>query len=151
MHGILCSSADWVIMGPDKGLAFILADQGYDVWMGNARGNTWSKKHRSLSPAQDKFWDFSWHEIGVYDLPAMIDYIVNKTSVEKISYVGHSQGTTSFFVMVSEKPEYNEKIKVMVALAPVAFMENVPSQFVLYLANLIRAFWVSDSIMMIEI
>lgn len=37
-------------------------------------------------------------------------------------YVGHSMGTTSCLVLLSEKPEYNEKIKLFIALAPVAFM-----------------------------
>lgn len=60
MHGLLCSSADWVLMGPEKGLAYILADLGYDVWMGNARGNTWSRKHIQYNPDKDKeeFWTF---------------------------------------------------------------------------------------------
>lgn len=31
-------------------------------------------------------------------------------------------GTTACFVMLSEKPEYNERIKLFIALAPVAFM-----------------------------
>ncbi len=36
-HGILASSADFIISGPDKGIAFILADLGYDVWLSNFR------------------------------------------------------------------------------------------------------------------
>lgn len=59
MHGLLCSSADWVNMGPEKSLAYLLVDAGYDVWMGNARGNTWSRKHVSLNPDKDHdFWKF---------------------------------------------------------------------------------------------
>lgn len=67
--------------------------------------------------------------MGIYDLPAMIDYTLNITNSKEIYYIGHSQGTTSFFVMCSERPEYNEKIKLMIALAPVAFMSNVKNPF----------------------
>ncbi|XP_065074235.1 lipase 1-like [Ochlerotatus camptorhynchus] len=127
MHGLLCSSADWVIIGPNNGLAYLLADQGFDVWLGNARGNRYSRQHTSLTPNMFAFWQFSWHEIGYYDLPAMIDYTLNHTNQSNLHYIGHSQGTTVFFVMTSTRPEYNAKIQLMQAFAPVAFTENVRS------------------------
>ena len=36
-------------------------------------------------------------------------------------------GTTMNLVLLSEKPEYNEKIKLFIALAPVAFMTHIKS------------------------
>lgn len=36
-------------------------------------------------------------------------------------------GTTMAFVMLSEKAEYNEKLKLFIALAPVAFMTHIKS------------------------
>lgn len=74
-HGLLSSSADWLLSGPEKALAFILADAGYDVWLGNARGNTYSRKHVQLRNDEPAFWDFSWHEMAEYDVPAEIDFV----------------------------------------------------------------------------
>ncbi|XP_069668913.1 lipase 3-like isoform X2 [Periplaneta americana] len=128
-HGLISSSVDWVVMGPEKGLAYMLADAGYDVWMGNARGNMYSTAHKKLSPMAPSFWSFSWHEMGVYDLTAEIDYVLSNTSENSLNYVGHSMGTTMFLVLMSIKPEYNAKIRHMVALAPVAFLKDTKSPF----------------------
>ncbi|XP_055523108.1 lipase 1-like, partial [Wyeomyia smithii] len=127
MHGLLCSSADWVLVGPNNALAYLLADEGYDVWLGNARGNIYSRAHLTLTPNMFAFWQFSWHEIGFYDLPAMIDYILVQSGHQKLHYIGHSQGNTSFYVMASTRPEYNEKIHLMQALAPVAYTQYIQS------------------------
>ncbi|XP_043269207.1 uncharacterized protein [Venturia canescens] len=129
MHGLLSSSADWVITGPHRALAYLLADEGYDVWLGNTRGNTFSRKHKKYSTLDTEFWQFSWHEMGCHDIPAMIDYILKEADQEQLIYVGHSQGTTGFFVMASEHPEYQNKIKAMFALAPVAYMTHMTSPF----------------------
>ena len=37
---------------------YILADSGYDVWMGNARGSIYSKRHVRLSTDKAKYWQF---------------------------------------------------------------------------------------------
>ncbi|KAK7871603.1 hypothetical protein R5R35_001795 [Gryllus longicercus] len=133
-HGLLSSSADWVLTGPDHALAYILADAGYDVWLGNFRGNTYSRQHVRYTADDNEFWNFSWNENGKFDLPAMIDYVLNYTGKEKLYYAGHSMGTTSFFVLNSLKPEYNDKIRLMFSLAPIAFMNHVTSPFLKALA-----------------
>lgn len=82
----------------------MLADAGYDVWMGNARGTENSCKHTHLNPNgsnQKEYWSFSWHEIGYYDLPAFIDYILKLTKYAKLNYIGFSQGTTTFLVITT--------------------------------------------------
>ncbi|KAJ8680379.1 hypothetical protein QAD02_016166 [Eretmocerus hayati] len=123
-HGLMASSFDWVIGGKKRfALAFLLADQGYDVWMGNARGNIYSRCHIYYAPSQSEFWDFSWQEMGLYDLPAAIDYIAETTN-QNVTYVGHSMGTTMFFVMAIERPDIASKINIMFGLSPIVYMSN---------------------------
>lgn len=80
----------------DVAPAFVAARAGYDVWLGNSRGNTYSCEHVSLKPFKNekKFWDFDWQEMGMYDIPASLDYITELTNYPKVAYIGHSQGTT---------------------------------------------------------
>ncbi|KAL0127522.1 hypothetical protein PUN28_003063 [Cardiocondyla obscurior] len=126
-HGLLSSYTDWIIPGTDNGLAFILANEGYDVWLGNFRGNTYSRAHISLSPSDSTFWNFSFHEMGVYDLPAMISYITHMTSQPLHSYIGHSMGTTASYVMVAERPEIAQMVRMIISLAPTAFVKHIKS------------------------
>ncbi|KAG8230458.1 hypothetical protein J437_LFUL009947 [Ladona fulva] len=143
-HCLLCSSAVWVIMGTEDGLAYILADAGFDVWMGNARGNVYSREHVSLHPSKNAFWDFTWHDMGLYDIPAEIDHILENTGENQLFYVGHSMGTTVFFAMASMLPEYNTKIKAMHALAPVAFNGKMKSPVRLLAPLLGNAEWLAN-------
>ncbi|XP_047477840.1 lipase 3-like [Penaeus chinensis] len=123
-HGLYGSSADWILNKADQALAYIMADDGYDVWLTNARGNRYSRAHQTLDPNDFNFWDFSWDEIADFDLPATIDYVLPTTGARDLFYVGFSMGTTVFFAMLSEHPEYNDKIRAMAALAPVAHQGN---------------------------
>jgi len=70
---------------------YILADNCFDVWMSNSRGNFESKEHESLSIEGDEYWAFSWHEMGEYDVPAVVSHILDVTGKSQIHYAGHSQ------------------------------------------------------------
>lgn len=127
MHGLLQSAASWVDAGPGAGLAYLLA-RDHDVWLGNARGSHYSRKHTTLDPDHSSaYWQFCVDEIGKYDVPAIIDKVLNETGSEKLNYVGFSQGAGTYFIMCSERPEYCEKAQLMIALAPAARQTNTKS------------------------
>ncbi|KAJ8675722.1 hypothetical protein QAD02_011508 [Eretmocerus hayati] len=119
-HGLLASSESWTVAGRGFALAYILSDQGYDVWMGNFRGNTYSKKHIKLSTSDPLFWDFSMHELGIYDLPAIINYITELRN-DNLFYISHSLGAPILCIMAVERPEVSKKVKAMVGLAPATY------------------------------
>lgn len=66
--------------GPDS-LAFFFAEAGFDVWLNNDRGNIYSRHHKYLDRETDskEYFDFSFQDLGKYDMPAFIDYIRDLT------------------------------------------------------------------------
>ncbi|KAJ8676401.1 hypothetical protein QAD02_012188 [Eretmocerus hayati] len=125
LHGLLAASDVWVLRGPKEDFTFMLVDAGYDVWVMNYRGNFYGKRHKKLIPKEDKFWRFSWHEMGVYDTATAIDHVLNTTGQSKVALVGHSMGTTTGLVLLSSKPEYNDKVNVFLGFAPIAIFTHL--------------------------
>ncbi|CAI2352820.1 unnamed protein product [Caenorhabditis sp. 36 PRJEB53466] len=111
-HGLLCASSDWVVNLPDQSAGFLFADAGFDVWLGNMRGNTYSMKHKDLKPSHSAFWDWSWDEMATYDLNAQINHVL--------------EGTLTMFSHLSKDDgSFAKKIKKFFALAPVGSVKNI--------------------------
>ncbi|XP_046645897.1 lipase lipl-4-like [Daphnia pulicaria] len=130
-HGMMGTDHFWLVGSTNSSLAFILADHGFDVWLGNARGNTYSRKHVSFNPDQDEaFWDFSWDEMGQYDIPSSIDYVLNATGQEKLAaYFGYSLGCSVFFMGASQYPRINDQVDIMIGLGPTVSVAHLNNYF----------------------
>ena len=138
-HGLEDSSATWVLAGPEHGApAFRLAEAGYDVWLGNFRGTKYGRSHKNLDPDTDlEFWRFSLHELGVKDIAAMITSILRISGRPKMSFIGHSMGTTSFLILSSYRPHLVKSVDLAILMAPVVKPHNM-SNFICYVAPLQR-------------
>ena len=108
----------WWVDNWEKSPAIILAKQGFDVWVGNNRGNPYSKFHKTLVPDADvKYWDFSFEEMGLYDTKAMIQHINNETNKKKISYIGFSQGGTQmYYGLALNNQWFKEHLSLVITL-----------------------------------
>ncbi|XP_035708198.1 lipase member K isoform X2 [Folsomia candida] len=127
MHGGAMSSSDWLVnLSEDNCLPFLLANQGYDVWLGNLRGNMYSNRHINLTHNDPLFWNYGMDEVAKYDIPDAIDYILEKSKRRKLHFLGYSIGNTPFYMTMASRPEYNEKIGIHVSYAASVFFSTFP-------------------------
>ncbi|GAA0154643.1 lipase [Lithospermum erythrorhizon] len=122
-HGVLVDGLTWLLNSPEESLAYILADNGYDVWVSNIRGTRFSRRHVTLSPNSRAYWNWSWDDLITHDLPSIINLIFKQTG-QKIHYVGHSLGTLMALTSFSEGLEV-DKVKSAVLLSPVAYLSHM--------------------------
>jgi len=64
---------------------------------------------------------FGFDEGGLYD---SVDYVLEQTGQDSLHYGCHSMGCTQYLIMLASLPEYNDKIKLGVLLAPPAYMSH---------------------------
>ena len=103
---------------PRRSLAFVLASEGYDVWVGSNRGYR--------RPRREHLWNFDLNTLA-RDLKVVIRGVLANTGVSKLAYVGFSQGATVAFIALTQSPKLNTRINLFVALAPVATWKRPPS------------------------
>lgn len=112
-HGILSNSVTFMV-NEERSLAFWLVEQGefrresprgrlgacpltcsvdagYDVYLSNIRTN-FKMPHRHFPRSDPRYWAWSIEQIAMYDLPAVVDFVMGRTG-KKPAYIGHSQGT----------------------------------------------------------
>jgi pimeloyl-ACP methyl ester carboxylesterase len=127
----------WVdaqVFGGGEPMMLQLVNAGYDVWMGNNRATRYSNdntlypnadnpSHPSYSQENALKYDFSWFEMGVSDLPAMIDKVLEITKQPKLTYIGYSQGTSQMFYGLTQKEDsyFADRLNKAIFLAPCVF------------------------------
>lgn len=133
LHGLLQSSGSFASSGRNS-LAYYLYKQGFDVWLGNNRCGFKPKWNmEKLEFDESKKWDWDMNDMVKYDVKAMVQNVLSRTGYEKLSLVGHSQGTTQGFMgLVNGEKIYGsradddkfrliDKLENFVALAPAVY------------------------------
>ncbi|KAI1288017.1 Lipase 3 [Halotydeus destructor] len=144
LHGGIASSSCWIINDKDavrpldrlaktgrmvqvgNTTAFAVANQGYDVWLGNYRSSFHAKGHTDLASDDPKYWDFSLDELIAFDTAAMIDHVIQRTQANNLALVTMSQASTLTLGLMASQAKYNDLVKPLIALAPCAHLVHMP-------------------------
>lgn len=121
-HGDFQDGTSWLEgFGDAQPFHLKLVDAGYDIWIGNNRGTMYSWDHVTLDSAKDPaYWDWTWAQMGLYDDTANITAIKKAAGVDKIFYLGYSQGTIQMHYGLAhlESTFHVDNVHKVVSLAP---------------------------------
>ena len=102
-HGFTGSGDDFFVNGESGSLGFYLVQKGFEVWIGNSRGNKYSHSSSAQKISNSEFFDYSFQDMALFDIPAVYAFIISKIEKwQKIVYIGHSQGTQQFFAALAD-------------------------------------------------
>ena len=95
LHGFTDSSDNFVVNTKERAPAFVLASQGYDVYLGNFRGNYYSQGHQYLDSSNDvRYWEHATlFRQGLHDIPAFVNEVLKQSGFEKLTIISHSFGS----------------------------------------------------------
>ncbi|XP_077486623.1 lipase member M-like [Amblyomma americanum] len=143
LPSLMATSDMWFLNYPSQSPGFLLADDGFDVWAMNARESVEYSHHRTMSKEDEKYWQWSFDEIGRYDLAAGIDHVLTATGASKLTLFSLSQGVTIALVLLSTRPQYNEKVELVVGYAPMGNITDMRHPVPLAL-QMLRQFAISE-------
>ena len=100
-------------------MAYQLAKDGWDVWITNNSAVQYSQEHDTWTPYDKEYWAMDWRKYALYDFPAAVAEIRKRNGDKKVTYVGHSQGTTQMLAGMGLIPEwYDENVSSAVLMGP---------------------------------
>ena len=93
-------------------------------------GNTYSRGHVNQSLSEKEYWRFTWDEHAEYDLPAMLELMMEVTGQEEYFYLGHSMGTLTYFTACNYQAWVCNNTRLMMGYGPHTVVPHLVSQTV---------------------
>lgn len=105
LAGCMLNSEIWFCQEAlDDNLPLHLTLLGYDVWCMNRRGSKYSSKHLSKTVNEEAYWDYCLDDSVLYDLPAVIQRVLEVTGFKNLTLIGFSQGSAEIMAYLSIHP-----------------------------------------------
>ena len=133
---VMYSAELFMMHGPDLSPAFYFYNQGYDVFMSNLRGTTFSRRHETLDPDVDReFWAFNYGSYEI-DQRANIQYILDLTQQAQVYVYAPAVGATAFIIGMSFYPDwYQQRVITAAFMGPATTFSYTRSQLLLLFIN----------------
>lgn len=127
MHGFLTTGMDWVAQPTTSdSLPYMLSDSGFDVWIGNNRGNIFSVSNTKMDINTEEFWDaVDVDTMAALDVPSIFDYVLAATKAPKLDWVGHSQGGGVMIFALAKNASLKDRLGTAALLAPGVHMAHL--------------------------
>lgn len=134
----------------NRSLAFVLANNGYDVWLGETRGSNDANSRRSTSRAIGAvfngenarknmtiaenirllleswdYWSFSQDDIVAHEYKSHIDTVLKITGSQKLHLFTFSLSTPTSLAFLGSRPDYAAKVQGYVSMAPIVSGQGV--------------------------
>ena len=122
-----------------------MVQQGFDVWSSNIRVSKYSKTHIPPMESQVDFYNNSFEDYGLKDLPAMYKKVLSfyPNPNQKIIYMAHSQGTSMGFAALLDKSTQDFFVKHTehyFAFSPIVFMTESILRYVTWPIGAVEVF-----------
>ena len=63
------------------------------MWLGNSRGNKYSRGHEEWDEYWHQYWDFNLFDLA-HDVEENIDFVLKETGKSRVSFIGSGHGAT---------------------------------------------------------
>eukprot|EP00768_Dysnectes_brevis_P005277 gnl/Dysnectes_brevis/377_a419_4777.p1 GENE.gnl/Dysnectes_brevis/377_a419_4777~~gnl/Dysnectes_brevis/377_a419_4777.p1 ORF type:complete len:439 (+),score=115.29 gnl/Dysnectes_brevis/377_a419_4777:55-1371(+) len=101
VHGILENGMTWIYNNRSTSPGYQFHDEGFDVWIINCRGTTFSQHHQYLDYHEDEYWNYSFDEIAHFDIPCALDALLEHSEWDQAQIVAFSQGSSATIAALS--------------------------------------------------
>ncbi|XP_049790123.1 lipase member M-like [Schistocerca nitens] len=118
MSGLIGCSDNFFAFGKNNSLPFMLADAGYDVFLGNQRGCAYSRRHKKWTRQEPQYWRYTLDDVALYDMPALVSLAQRLSGERRLFYVGYSAGTHSLYAFLQLRPDLRPSLRAAFLLAP---------------------------------
>lgn len=139
----------------NRSLAFMLANNGYDVWLTSTRGVDENNRgylkempytsirlgknlSKNMSSGEEElliersrasYWSFTLDDQIAHELPSQIDLVLQVTGASKVTIFGYSNTALTTFALLSIRPDIATYVDTFIAVAPVVYYSRLSGWF----------------------